>query len=348
VQDPFKAGDNLRQLYTYYPLIKPLIPRILQLWVRRRVVLRKRRKHFHDWPILEEAGRLPEWWPGWPQQKKFALVLTHDVDTARGHDRCRHLLMLEKRMGFKSSFNFVPLRYRVSDDLRQYIIDNGFEVGVHGLLHDGKLYHSQKIFERRSEKINHYLRAWDAVGFRSPAMHHNLDWIHKLNIQYDASTFDTDPFEPQSDGVGTIFPFWVKGKDCHKGYVELPYTLPQDFTLFVLMKQKGVDIWQKKLDWIVKNNGMALINTHPDYMHFGSAKPGSEQYPAGCYQRFLEYVQQRYKGAYWPALPKEVAEFLKKELKIHELDHAAEARHTRDRFYKGYFEIKPGLKDIWI
>ena len=30
-----------------------------------------------------------------------------------------------------------------------------------------------------------------------------------LNIAYDASTFDTDPFEPQPDGVNTIFPFWV-------------------------------------------------------------------------------------------------------------------------------------------
>jgi hypothetical protein len=37
----------------------------------------------------------------------------------------------------------------------------------------------------------------------------NLDWLGDLNIQYDGSTFDTDPFEPQPDGAGTIFPFWV-------------------------------------------------------------------------------------------------------------------------------------------
>jgi len=51
-------------------------------------------------------------------------------------------------------------------------------------------------------------------------MFHNLKWIHDLNISYDASTFDTDPFEPQHDRAGTIFPFWVNGNDgdgCAEG-----------------------------------------------------------------------------------------------------------------------------------
>jgi hypothetical protein len=30
------------------------------------------------------------------------------------------------------------------------------------------------------------------------------------------STFDTDPFEPQPDGMGTIFPFWVPNQDPQK------------------------------------------------------------------------------------------------------------------------------------
>ena len=59
-------------------------------------------------------------------------------------------------------------------------------------------------------------------------MFHNLDWLHELKIEYDASTFDTDPFEPQPDGVGTIFPFWVTGRQPDEGYVEMAYTLPQD------------------------------------------------------------------------------------------------------------------------
>ena len=40
-------------------------------------------------------------------------------------------------------------------------------------------------------------------------MLHNLVWLRDLDILYDASTFDTDPFEPQPEGMETIFPFWV-------------------------------------------------------------------------------------------------------------------------------------------
>jgi len=96
-------------------------------------------------------------------------------------------------------------------------------VGVHGLLHDGKLYQSRELFLKRAKRINHYLAQWGAVGFRSPAMHRNLDWIHDLNIEYDASTFDTDPFEPQADGTGTIFPFFVRKGVGEEGYVEFLY-----------------------------------------------------------------------------------------------------------------------------
>ena len=150
-------------------------------------------------------------------------------------------------------------------ELRQELTADGFEVGVHGLNHDGKLYSSKAEFDRRAKRINRYLKEWNAVGFRSPAMHHNLEWLKALNIEYDASTFDTDPFEPQPDGVGTIFPFWV-ARDDGTGYVELPYTLPQDFTLFVLMKERTIDIWKKKLDWIAEKGGMALIE-HASGLH---------------------------------------------------------------------------------
>jgi len=46
---------------------------------------------------------------------------------------------------------------------------------------------------------NHYLAAWKSVGFRSAFMFHQLSWLRDLDIVYDASTFDIDPFEPQPD-----------------------------------------------------------------------------------------------------------------------------------------------------
>ena len=290
-------------------LIKPVIPRSLQIALRRYMVLRKRKSCSHIWPIDHAASKKPIGWSGWPNNKRFALILTHDVDTATGQERCRQLADLEKDFGFRSSFNFVPERYTVSAELRHDLSNNGFEVGVHGLLHDGKLYQSRELFLKRAIRINQYLTEWKAVGFRSPAMHHNLDWIHDLNEEYDASTFDTDPFEPQSDGVRTIFPFLVQDSRAQKGYVELPYTLPQDFTLFVLMKEKTIDIWKEKIDWIAENGGMALLNTHPDYMGFKGKKLTIDEYSFKYYKEFLRYIKFKYDNQYWHVTPRNIGRF---------------------------------------
>jgi hypothetical protein len=280
----------------------------MQLFLRRQVILQKQRLYRKVWPIHEASKKAPDGWRGWPEKKKFALILTHDVETATGVENCKKLMEMEKMLGFRSSFNFVPERdYTVSAELRHDLTANGFEVGVHGLHHDGKYYQSRKIFRERATRINRYIEEWQASGFRSPSMHHNLDWIHDLNIEYDSSTFDTDPFEPQSDGVCTIYPFWVHNGSPEEGYVELPYTLPQDFTLFVLMGHKNIDIWRKKLDWLAANGGMVLINVHPDYMNFTGKKCGLEEYPAQYYQHLLEYIKERYEGDYWHALPKDAA-----------------------------------------
>lgn len=310
------TGHAFRKIYYG---IKPLIPRRFQIFLRRRMVKRLLPKVTNFWPIDPDASKSPPNWHGWPGGKKFALVLTHDVDTARGQAKAEKLAHLEMELGFRSSFNFVPERYQVSAKLREYLANNGFEVGVHGLKHDGKLYQSEKIFKARATKINQYLQAWHATGFRSPAMHHNLEWLGQLNIEYDSSTFDTDPFEPQSDGVGTIFPFWVDYDHARQGYVELPYTLAQDFTLFILLQKKDIEIWQRKLDWIAAKGGMASVNVHPDYMSFDGSKSGFEEFPAKYYEEFLRHVKEHLSGEYWSALPREVAQFCKNEFKKTEI-----------------------------
>jgi glycosyltransferase involved in cell wall biosynthesis len=138
-------------------------------------------------------------------------------------------------------------------------------------------------------------------------MQHKLEWLHALNVEYDASTFDTDPFEPEPDGVGTIFPFWVPGPNGG-GYVELPYTLVQDFTLFGVLRERNVDIWKHKVDWIVEHGGMVLLNTHPDYMCF-HGQENRDEYPVSRYEELLRYVHEKYEGAYWSVLPREVARY---------------------------------------
>src|SRR5258708_30258038 len=111
-------------------------------------------------------------------------------------------------------------------------------------------------------------------------MLHELLRLHELNIYYDLPTFATDPFEPQPEGHHTIFPLWIPrfsppsgkadrssrnslSRNCGDrlstvgssggGYVELPYTLPQDSTLFVLLQEKPPAVWLRKLDWVAQH-----------------------------------------------------------------------------------------------
>lgn len=305
-------------LNLYYRL-KPYIPRRVQIGARRVRAAIKLRSHRDVWPIDEKRAVFPPNWKGWPDGKRFAFILTHDVETAHGQENCRHLIRLEKELGFRSSYNFVPERYEVSEGLRDFLSENGFEVGVHGLKHDGMYIKSGKIILERAEKINRYLAEWKSEGFRMPSTLNNLDLLHNLDIRYDSSTSDTDPFEPQKNPSGTIFPFWVPGRNGSDGFVEIPYTLPQDFTLYVILRQRSIDTWKRKLDWIASKGGMALLLVHPDYIDPGvgeSARTtGFDKYPLRFYADFLQYVRDTYKGEYYHALPKELASFWKENFR---------------------------------
>lgn len=303
----------MQKLHNVYYLFKPLLPRSSQLFLRKCRILFKQKQYAEVWPINEKAGATPSGWKGWPENKKFALLLTHDVDTGPGQEKCLKLMQIEKELGFKSTFFFVPEDYPVSHITLHTLRNNGFEVGVHGLNHDGKLYDSWKSFQKKAKKINQYLKDWNAVGFRSPCMQHNLEWLSELNIDYDASTYDIDPFEPQGGGVETIFPFIYKKEKTERTYVELPYTLPQDFLLYILMQKQTIDLWKRKVDWLAHNGGMVHLITHPDYMNFNGSNSQKEEYSINLYINFLSFLKEHYEGQYWIATAKEVAEFWQEE-----------------------------------
>jgi len=298
-------------LVRVYYQIKPITPRWLRVCLRRRRANRQRKKSFSVWPISEPAGKTPEGWQGWPDGRGFAFVLTHDVESQAGVDRVKPLAEVEMALGFRSSFNFIPEGpYRVQKELRDWLTDRGFEVGVHDHRHDGKLFRSRAGFKASALRINHYLKEWNAVGFRAGFMLRNLDWMQELEILYDTSTFDSDPFEPQPEGANTIFPFWIESLPG-EGYVELPYTLAQDFSLFVVLQEQTTAIWTQKLEWIASRGGMALVDVHPDYIAFAE-RPGRYEYSAALYRSFLKHVKEKYSGRYWHALPRDVALFYRK------------------------------------
>jgi peptidoglycan/xylan/chitin deacetylase (PgdA/CDA1 family) len=283
----------------YYHL-RPLLPlRLRQLLQRCRPVHTTGRWWFPD----DFIGRLSDKLAGqhdvvpiihpWPDGADFAFVLTHDVDTADGMANVARIADIEQGLGFRSSWNVVPYKYRVDHGLLRDLQARGFEIGVHGYNHDGTLYLSKRIFEERVPGINAALKSFGAVGFRSPMVHRNLAWLQMLDIEYDASCFDVDPYQAMPGGVGSIWPF-VAGK-----FVELPYTLPQDHTVFIALGTEDGTIWREKFDYLVRRSGMVLMLTHPDYLDSSRRLE--------VYREFLEHTRECCGG--WHSLPREVADW---------------------------------------
>lgn len=227
----------------------------------------------------------------WPEGYSYAFVLTHDVETKAGQSNVRKVADLEESLGFHSSFNFVPERYQLDYELIEDLRARGFEIGLHGLKHDGKLFNSYSEFVKQAERINSHLKELNVVGFRSPLTLRNPEWMQMLEIEYDLSFFDTDPYEPMPGGTMSIWPFFL-GR-----FVELPYTLVQDYTLTDVLGELTPQLWLEKVEFIKKYHGMVLLNTHPDYL----SKPIN-------WKIYIDFLQAMIKlGGYWHALPMEIA-----------------------------------------
>jgi hypothetical protein len=284
------------------------LPRSAQIWMRRVFSRIQRRREFPRWPTepaLHDlyavlfryiAGIAREPIPSiapWPNGFTWAVVLTHDVETSVGYRNLKPLQEIELRAGYRSSWNFVPKRYEVEDAVVRELIDRGFEVGVHGLLHDGRDLESEDMVRRRSPEMRAYAERWGARGFRSPATHRQWDLMPMLGFDYDSSYPDTDPFEPQPGGCCSWLPYF------NRDLVELPITLTQDHTLFVILRERSERAWMEKASYLRSRQGMALLITHPDYMRDVASLE--------AYERFLSAFSDD-SGA-WRALPRDVSDW---------------------------------------
>jgi hypothetical protein len=299
------AASPLRSLaVSGYYLIRPLIPRAAQISARRLYSKVQARVPFPRWPVetslhefyalvlgwsAEVAGEDVPYIAPWPAGRSWALVLTHDVETDDGLRQLPVLRDIELAAGFRSSWNLVPGRYDVSDDVVAKLKAGGFEVGLHGLYHDGRDL-ADGVFQRRLPEMRRWAQRWQASGFRSPATHRAWNTMASLPFEYDSSYPDTDPFEPQPGGCCSLLPYF------NGSIVELPITLPQDHTVFVILRRPDAGIWIEKCEQIRAAGGMALLITHPDYL--GQAPIAS------AYEELLARFADD--DSVWRALPVEV------------------------------------------
>jgi hypothetical protein len=300
------GGVKRAAMHAYYR-VRPALPRPVQISARRAFSRIQARRAFPRWPVetslhdlldrlLTEAASLAgepvPWIAPWPQGRDWTLVLTHDVERSGGYENIDILAEVETETGFRSSWNLVPERdYEVSDVDVQRLWGDGFEVGVHGLRHDGRDLESAATVAERLPKIREYAERWGAVGFRSPATHRDWDLMPRLGFEYDSSYPDTDPFEPMGGGCCSWWPYFIDD------LVELPITLTQDHTAFVILRRGDESLWVEKTEFLRDRGGLAVLITHPDYMLSGER--------VESYRRFLERYAED--PSAWRALPRDVA-----------------------------------------
>ena len=313
VSERWREGTRVRELgsgkLAVYYRVKRLIPRGAQLRARRMLARWQGRPsslpgrssgashellRFYVTCVLLGSGRasLPFRW-FWPDAKAAALILTHDVESAEGLRLAPELADLEEERGLRSSFNIVgdwyPVDMGVVDELRS----RGFEIGAHGVYHDRSMFSSRAAFEEQQPALRDAIERFGAVGFRSPATHRVFEWLGELPVEYDCSIPHSDPYEPQPGGCCSVWPFFIGD------VVELPYTMPQDHTLFTVLGHRTIDVWLEQVERLVRLNGLLQFVTHPDPGYLGDSDKRA------LYVELLDAVSTR--DDLWHALPREIA-----------------------------------------
>lgn len=269
------GSNTVRQLYY---AIRPLLPvRVRKYMQRSALRARQHASDFPSWPTDRTVDRLFEkllyatlktdpqtsvpfiWF--WPEGKQACVLMTHDVETARGLQACDSLMSLNQLFDIPASFQLIPhARYQVTQETLDQMRSRGFEVNVHDWEHDGSLFRNPGSFLKYADAINDLASRWNAKGFRAGALYRNIDWLEKLEVEYDMSVPNSARLDPQSGGCCTIFP-WFIGR-----LLEIPVTMVQDYTLFQLLDDYSLEIWKRQLETILEGSGMASFIVHPDYI----------------------------------------------------------------------------------
>jgi hypothetical protein len=297
----------LRQLYYY---ARPYTTRAMRRQVQKFHARNWKKRIFPRWPVdttvedlfkellvlsMKAQGitEIPFIW-FWPESASSALIMTHDVETIAGADFCSGLMDLNDAYGIKASFQIVPeQRYPVSQQFLESIRSRDFDVAVQDLNHDGRLFDDREEFLRRAAIINRYAKEYGAIGFRAAVLYRRPEWYEALNFSFDMSMPNVAPIDPQRGGCCTVMPYFIGN------ILELPVTTVQDYTLFHVLNQRSIDLWNVQMDLILEKNGLMGFIVHPDYI--------IEQDTREVYEGLLQHIQRRrQEEGIWCARPAEV------------------------------------------
>jgi len=297
----------------FYYSARPILPVSVRRHFQRWVLTRRMKTNFPGWPVDRTADRLLEKLLGasmkaqeqqkipfiwfWPDEYSSAAIMTHDVETDAGLRFCSALMDIDEEFCIPASFQIVPeSRYTIPQSMLEEFRTRLFEINVHDLNHDGRLYWDYREFVRRAAKINAYARDFKAKGFRSGTLYRNLDWYEELDFAYDMSVPNVAHLDPQPGGCCTVMPFFV-------GHIlELPVTTIQDYPLFHLLGDYSIQLWVRQIKMIQEGHGLASIISHPDYLQDSRSQR--------TYCELLNHLARlRADAGLWLARPAEVNEW---------------------------------------
>jgi len=303
-------GLKTQALTKAYYLIRPLLPVSVRKYIQKWRLRGWDQLPFPHWPVdrtvdqmfeqvmllslrSQSADRIPFIW-FWPDGARSCAIMTHDVETAIGRDSCAYLMDMDETFGIKAAFEIVPQqRYEVTSDFLKSIRQRGFEIVVHDLNHDGRLFSNREQFLERVASINAYKEQFGSIGFRAAILYRKQSWFNDLNFDFDMSVPNVAHLDPQRGGCCTVMPYFV-GK-----ILELPVTTTQDYTLFHILNDYSINLWQKQIDLIMEKHGLISFIVHPDYI--GAPRERN------IYQALLSHLADlRKERALWITTPGEV------------------------------------------
>jgi hypothetical protein len=295
---------------TAYYYVRPVLPVAIRKHLQRLRLKNWRHISFPHWPVdsavdelfgllmvfslqSQNVQKIPFIW-FWPDGAPSAAVMTHDVETVRGRDLCSVLMDIDDAYGIKASFEVIPeKRYHVPPAFLDSITSRGFEIAVHDLNHDGRLFKNRRSFTERVGKINAYGRKWGSDGFRSAVLYRQQGWFSDLEFAYDMSVPNVAHLDPQRGGCCTVMPYFIGN------LLEIPVTATQDYTLFHILQDYKTDLWKAQIELIMEKHGLLSFIAHPDYATTGPERK--------VYEELLSHLAMlRQDRGVWITTPSEV------------------------------------------
>lgn len=203
--------------------------------------------------------------------KKYACLMTHDIDTWKGLQNAKQLKKLEEKYDVPSTWYIPSKHYKLNLEIIKELANYG-EIGAHDTKHDGKLAQTPKpkLIRRvlDAKQTLEKITGQPVKGFRSPILQHNIKIIQALReagYVYDTSVPTWEPKQPYTmkpHGIGTAYHLTL----C--GLTEFPVTLTQDHQLLYVLGLTPKEASEKLVAMIslIKNlGGLCTFLIHPDY-----------------------------------------------------------------------------------